>query len=62
MSSRKLKLDLHPIYNKGGLLDAALEDLIDDAEARKAKEAEIICGKGSGALRKQNDGEESVHG
>lgn len=53
MSSRKLTLDLHPIYNKGALIDAALEDAMDDAEARKAKELEIICGKGSGALKKK---------
>lgn len=53
MSSRRLTLDLHPLYNKGPLIDAALEDLMEQAEARKAKEAEIICGKGSGALKKR---------
>ena len=53
MSTRKLTLDLHPIYNQGTLIDAALEDAMDDAEQRKAKELEIICGKGSGALKKR---------
>ena len=53
MSNRKLTLDLHPVYNKGRLIDAALENALDDAEARKASELEIICGKGSGALKKR---------
>ena len=53
MSKRKLTLDLHPIYNKGHLIDAALEQAMDDAADRKAKELEIICGKGSGALKKR---------
>jgi dsDNA-specific endonuclease/ATPase MutS2 len=41
------------IYNKGTLIDAALEEAMDDAEARKASELEIICGRGSGALKKR---------
>ena len=53
MSSRKLTLDLHPIYNQGAAIDAALADAMDEAEARKAKELEIIHGKGSGALKKK---------
>jgi DNA-nicking Smr family endonuclease len=53
MSKRKLTLDLHPIFNKGGLIDAALDDAMDDAEERKASELEIITGKGSGALKKR---------
>jgi DNA-nicking Smr family endonuclease len=53
MSKRNLTLDLHPIYNRGALIDAALEDALDEAEARKAKQLEIICGKGSGALKKR---------
>ena len=53
MSRRKLTLDLHPIFNQGDKIDAALEQAMDDAEQRKAKELEIICGKGSGALRKR---------
>ena len=53
MSTRKITLDLHPIFNKGEQLDAALRGAMDEAEERKAKELEIITGKGSGALRKR---------
>ena len=53
MSTRKLTLDLHPIYNKGPQIDDALQEAMDDAEARKATELEIICGKGRGALKKR---------
>jgi DNA-nicking Smr family endonuclease len=53
MSSRKLTLDLHPIYNKGAQIDAALAEAMDEAEQRKLSELEIIYGKGSGALRKR---------
>ena len=53
MSTRDITLDLHPIYNDGAKIDAALRDAMDDAEARKAKQLEIICGKGSGALKKR---------
>lgn len=53
MSKRKLTLDLHPIYNKSGMIDAALEQAMDDARDRKAAELEIICGKGSGTLKKR---------
>lgn len=53
MSTRKLSLDLHPIYNRGTRIDAALDQAMDEAEASKAVELQIICGKGSGALRKR---------
>ncbi|MFA9429349.1 Smr/MutS family protein [Egicoccus sp. AB-alg2] len=53
MSSRKLTLDLHPIFDRGREIDAALAQAMDEAEARKAKQLEIICGKGSGALKKR---------
>jgi DNA-nicking Smr family endonuclease len=53
MSSKKLTLDLHPIFNKGKLIDAELERFMDEAEQRKASELEIICGKGSGQLKKR---------
>jgi len=52
-SSVRLKLDLHDIYNKSRDLDRALADIIDEAEATKAKTVEIIPGKGSGALKKR---------
>jgi DNA-nicking Smr family endonuclease len=48
----KLKLDLHDIYNHGGEIDRALQGVIDEAVAKKAKLVEIIPGKGSGALKK----------
>jgi DNA-nicking Smr family endonuclease len=53
MSSRKLTLDLHPIFNRGREIDAALAEALDEAERRKLSELEIIYGKGSGALRKR---------
>jgi DNA-nicking Smr family endonuclease len=48
----KLKLDLHDIYNRGGEIDRALRQVIDEAVAKKAKVVEIIPGKGSGQLKK----------
>ena len=44
----RLKLDLHEMYNKTRDLDRALHDVIDEAEATRAKTVEIIPGKGSG--------------
>ena len=49
----KLKLDLHDIYNKSGLIDKALNDVISDAIDKKIKLVEIIPGKGSGQLKKK---------
>ncbi|MFD1717906.1 Smr/MutS family protein [Georgenia deserti] len=49
----KLKLDLHDIYNRGGQIDRALADILDEAEATKASVVEIIPGKGSGQLKKR---------
>ncbi len=49
----KLKLDLHDIYNKGNLIDQALEEIIQDALEKKIKLVEIIPGKGSGQLKKK---------
>ena len=48
----KLTLDLHDMYNHGGEIDRALQAVIDEAVAKKAKLVEIIPGKGSGALKK----------
>ncbi len=48
----KLKLDLHEIYNHGHDIDRALQDIIDEAVAKKATLVEIIPGKGSGQLKK----------
>jgi len=49
----KLKLDLHPIYNKGKSIDDALNDIIEEALEKKIKLVEIIPGKGSGQLKKK---------
>ncbi|MBS3756862.1 MAG: Smr/MutS family protein [Desulfobacterales bacterium] len=53
MSTRSLTLDLHPIYNKGQEIDAALNEAFMQAREKKAKELEIICGKGTGQLKKR---------
>ncbi len=53
MSKRCLTLDLHPIYNKGDQIDAALKNAFKEAEEKKLRELEIICGKGSGQLKKR---------
>ena len=49
----KLKLDLHEIYNRGGEIDRALRQIIDEAVQKKAPLVEIIPGKGSGQLKKR---------
>ena len=49
----KLKLDLHDIYNKGSLIDEALEQIIEEEIDKKIKLVEIIPGKGSGQLKKR---------
>ncbi|HEX4083098.1 MAG TPA: Smr/MutS family protein [Acidimicrobiales bacterium] len=48
----KLTLDLHDIYNRGDDIDRALDDVMDEAEQKKATLVEIIPGKGSGQLKK----------
>lgn len=49
----KLKLDLHPIFNRGRSIDEALNDIIEEATAKRIKIVEIIPGKGSGQLKKK---------
>jgi DNA-nicking Smr family endonuclease len=49
----KLTLDLHDVYNRGDQIDRALQDVIDEAVAKKARTVEIIPGKGSGQLKKR---------
>ncbi len=53
MSTRKLTLDLHPVFNRGREIDQALAEAMDEAQATKAKQLEIIHGKGSGQLKKR---------
>ncbi len=50
---KKLKLDLHDIYNKHGKIENALRDILSEARAKRVKIVEIIPGKGSGALKKK---------
>jgi DNA-nicking Smr family endonuclease len=50
---RKLKLDLHDIYNRGSDIDEALQNVIAEAARTKATLVEIIPGKGSGQLKKR---------
>ncbi|MGH9170005.1 MAG: Smr/MutS family protein [Acidimicrobiales bacterium] len=49
----KIKLDLHEIFNKGEAIDAALRRVMAEAVRIKAREIEIIPGKGSGQLKKR---------
>lgn len=49
----RLKLDLHDIFNKGKEIDAALNDIMQQAVNKKIDEVEIIPGKGSGQLKKR---------
>jgi len=53
LSRRSLSLDLHPVFNKGREIDSALENAFQEAKQRKARELEIICGKGTGQLKKR---------
>ena len=48
----RIKLDLHPIFNKGGSIDAEMERVMDEAERKRIPLIEIIPGKGSGQLKK----------
>ncbi len=49
----KLKLDLHPIFNKGQSIEAELHRVMDEAENKRIRTVEIIPGKGSGQLKKR---------
>lgn len=49
----KLKLDLHPIFNKGTDIDKELSHTIESALQKRIPLVEIIPGKGSGQLKKK---------
>ncbi|HYW04073.1 MAG TPA: Smr/MutS family protein [Gammaproteobacteria bacterium] len=49
----RIKLDLHPIHNRGDAIDAELERVIAEAERKRIRMVEIIPGKGSGQLKKR---------
>ncbi len=50
---KKLKLDLHDIFNKHREIERALTDILKEAKETKVKIVEIIPGKGSGQLKKR---------
>jgi len=50
---KKLKLDLHDIFNSSKDIDKALNDILLEAIETKTKLVEIIPGKGSGQLKKR---------
>ncbi len=49
----KLTLDLHDIYNRGGDIDRALRDILDEAIDKRVRPVEMIPGRGSGQLKKR---------
>lgn len=49
----KLVLDLHDIFNRGGQIEAAFNDIIGQAVSKKIALVEIIPGKGSGVLKER---------
>jgi len=53
MSKSVLHLDLHPLAKNGRAVDDALSELLLLAVQKRVKTAEIIPGKGSGALMKR---------
>ena len=50
---KKLKLDLHDIFNKHHEIERSLRDVLIDARDSRVKLVEIIPGKGSGQLKKR---------
>lgn len=50
---KKLKLDLHDIFNKHEEIEKALEDILQEARDTRTELIEIIPGKGSGQLKKR---------
>jgi DNA-nicking Smr family endonuclease len=48
-----LQLDLHHIYNSNRAVEDALQQLFDEAIAKKIREVQIIPGKESGRLVKK---------
>lgn len=53
MSKSTLHLDLHAIAQDSAAIDGALNSLLNEAEAKRVKRAEIIPGKGGGQLMKR---------
>ena len=49
----KIVLDLHDCFNKGAVIDAELNRVIEEAVEKRIALVEIIPGKGSGQLKKR---------
>ncbi|MFV1950240.1 MAG: Smr/MutS family protein [Anaerolineales bacterium] len=49
----KLKLDLHDIFNQGGLIEQEINWVIQEAVEKNIPLVEIIPGKGCGQLKKR---------
>lgn len=50
---KKLKIDLHDIYNNSQEITRSLRQTLEDARRMNVKKVEIIPGKGSGQLKKR---------
>lgn len=50
---KKIKLDLHDIFNKHKEIERALKEVFEDARDQGVKIVELIPGKGSGQLKKR---------
>jgi len=49
----RLTLDLHPLFNRGQQIEAALDAAFAEAESTRASDLTIIPGKGSGQLKQR---------
>lgn len=49
----KIVLDLHDCFNRGAVIDAELNRVINEAVEKRIALVEIIPGKGSGQLKKR---------
>ncbi len=46
-----MKVDLHTIYNDENAVEEAIDNALRQAREHKVRKLEIVCGKGSGALK-----------
>ena len=49
----RIKVDLHDVFNRGRLIDAALHDALRRAVDKRVPMVEIIHGRGKGQLKKR---------
>lgn len=49
----RIKVDLHDVFNRGHLIDAALHDALRQAVEKRVPMVEIIHGRGKGQLKKR---------